>query len=127
MPPVGRAINGTSTLHEMCASGDYNTIRRMVEDSKKAQARQMKKQPGPSRTWEKLEGNVNEKDSTGRTPLHYAIEGGHEDVVRYDVQHRVGLSSFLRFRANNCIARVALSYIVYRLCLTEYDFSQVSD
>ena len=54
----------------------------MVEASKKAHAKQTKKVPGPSRSWEKLEGNVNDVDSTGRTPLHCAIEAGHEEIVR---------------------------------------------
>ena len=85
MPPTAMrgGNNGqNSTLHDACATGDYNTVRRMVEDSKKAQAKQNKKLPGPSRTWEKLEGNVNDIDETGRTPLHYAIEAGHEDIIR---------------------------------------------
>ena len=89
MPPamgsinLGRGNNTlTSTLHDACATGDYNTVRRMVEDAKKAQAKASKKLPGASRTWEKLEGNVNDVDETGRSPLHYAIESGHEDIIR---------------------------------------------
>jgi len=86
------AGRGNSTLHDACTSGDYNTVRRMVEDSKKAQAKNSKKTPGPTRTWEKLEGNVNDKDATGRTPLHYAIEGGHEDIIRWPRDSGQGFS-----------------------------------
>jgi len=59
-------------------------VRSLVEQVKKEQARERKKVAGlESKSWERMDGNVNVVDDTGRTPLVHAIERGHLDIARF--------------------------------------------
>eukprot|EP00656_Telonema_subtile_P021621 TRINITY_DN2264_c0_g3_i1.p1 TRINITY_DN2264_c0_g3~~TRINITY_DN2264_c0_g3_i1.p1 ORF type:complete len:2123 (-),score=697.61 TRINITY_DN2264_c0_g3_i1:197-6565(-) len=84
MPSISRSNIASNALHQKCASGDNDAVRSLVEQVKKEQARERKKIQGlPSKSWDKMDGNVNVVDDTGRTPLHYAIEQAHQDIVRF--------------------------------------------
>ena len=60
---------GLVALEEQLAEVDGWSVLRMVEDSKKLQAKQSKKSPGPSRTWEKRLEAAGRCDSWGTLGL----------------------------------------------------------
>jgi ankyrin repeat protein len=84
MPSMTRPQIAPDALHNACAKGDSNEVRALVEQVKKEQARSRKKIAGlQSKSWDRMDGNVNVVDDSGRTPLHHAIEAGHLEIVRF--------------------------------------------
>ena len=58
---VLRSENCSTTLHFMCVLGILNRVKNLIE----------------------MYGNVEVRDEKGRTPLHIACAGGHNDIVEY--------------------------------------------
>ena len=58
---VLRSENCSTTLHFMCVLGILNRVKNLIE----------------------MYGNVEARDEKGRTPLHIACAGGHNDIVEY--------------------------------------------
>ena len=76
--------NKRTALHLASICGSEDSLRAMIDQMPAVTSQKQGQAPQTPRKF-----NLDARDSTGRTPLHYAAEGGHVTCVAYLISKRV--------------------------------------